>query len=43
MRARTEDEVAQKIWLVLAEDIDCENNEMTNWQPEEYLFEYDTI
>jgi hypothetical protein len=41
--AFTDDEVGQKIWLVLAEDIDCENNVMTGWQPEEYLFEYDVI
>jgi hypothetical protein len=41
--AFTDDEIPQKIWLVLAEDIDCDNNVMVDWQPEEYLFEYDTI
>ena len=33
----------QKIWLVLADDIDCENNQMIGWNPTEYLFEYDVI
>lgn len=37
------DEIEQKIWLVLAADIDCENNQMTAWNPTEYLFEYDVI
>ena len=41
--AFTEDEIEQKIWLVLADDIDCENNVMMGWTPEEYLFEYDVI
>jgi hypothetical protein len=32
-----------KIWLVLSEDVDCENAEMIGWNPSEYLFEYDLI
>jgi len=32
-----------KIWLVLSDDVDCENAEMTGWTPEEYLFEDDVI
>ena len=32
-----------KIWLVLSDDVDCENAEMTGWTPTEYLFEYDQI
>lgn len=32
-----------KIWLVLSDDVDCENQYMTGWNPSEYLFEYDLI
>ena len=32
-----------KIWLVLSDDVDCENAEMIGWTPTEYLFEYDLI
>ena len=32
-----------KIWLVLSEDVDCDNNKMIGWHPNEYLFEYDLI
>ncbi len=32
-----------KIWLVLSSDVDCANQVMTGWHPEEYLFEYQTI
>jgi len=32
-----------KIWLVLTGDVDCEGNEMTGWNPEEYLFENNLI
>ncbi|MFC1948545.1 hypothetical protein ACFLXY_11580, partial [Chloroflexota bacterium] len=32
-----------KIWLVLSEDVDCDEQEMTGWTPCEYLFEYDLI
>lgn len=32
-----------KIWLVLSEDVDCEDSEMFGWRPTEYLFEYDLI
>ena len=32
-----------KIWLVLSDDVDCENAEMIGWTPLEYLFEYDLI
>ena len=28
-----------KIWLVLTDDVDCENNTMTGWNGTEYLFE----
>ncbi|MFH1313834.1 MAG: hypothetical protein ABIJ00_11500 [Candidatus Eisenbacteria bacterium] len=32
-----------KIWLVLADDVDCFMNEMIGWNPTEYLFEFDLI
>jgi len=32
-----------KIWLVLSADYDADAGEMTGWDPEEYLFEYDLI
>jgi len=34
-----------KIWLVLSDDVDCNNNnsKMIGWNPTEYLFEYDLI
>jgi hypothetical protein len=32
-----------KIWLVLSDDVDCENAEMTGWTPTEYLFEGELI
>ena len=32
-----------KIWLVLSDDVDCEDAVMTGWTPIEYLFEYDLI
>lgn len=32
-----------KVWLVLSEDVDCDNAEMTGWNPTEYLFEYNLI
>jgi hypothetical protein len=32
-----------KIWLVLSDDVDCENQYMVGWNGEEYLFEYDLI
>ena len=39
--------VGGKIWLVLSEDVDCEDDEdgtkMVAWNPTEYLFEYDLI
>jgi hypothetical protein len=38
-----DDAIPQKIWLVLAGDIDCENNQMICWNPTEYLFECDVI
>lgn len=28
-----------KIWLVLSEDVDCDEQVMTGWNPTEYLFE----
>ena len=39
----TDDSVNEKIWLVLASDIDCDSNMMIDWQPAEYLFEYNVI
>ena len=33
-----------KIWLVLSDDVECEEDpSMTGWNPAEYLFEYDLI
>ena len=32
-----------KIWLVLSEAIDCDEEMMFGWSPDEYLFEYDLI
>ena len=32
-----------KIWLVLADDVDCDEGVMTGWNPTEYLFEFDKI
>ncbi len=37
------DDVAQKFWVVLASDVDCEEGRMIAWNPTEYLFEYNTI
>jgi hypothetical protein len=34
---------AAKIWLVLSADVDCDNQEMTGWNPTEYLFENNLI
>jgi hypothetical protein len=34
--------VGAKIWLVLSDDVDCDNK-MTGWNPEEYLFENNLI
>lgn len=38
-----DDGVAQKFWVVKASDVDCKNNVMTAWDPNEYLFEMKTI
>jgi len=32
-----------KIWLVLSDDVDCENQVMIGWNPTEYLFEAELI
>lgn len=32
-----------KIWLVLSDDVDCDDETMFGWNPTEYLFEYDLI
>lgn len=32
-----------KIWLVLTEDVDCNDQKMTGWTPNEYLFECQLI
>ena len=39
----TDENSGAKIWLVLSDDVDCENAEMIGWTPIEYLFEYDLI
>ena len=39
----SQDEVQQKLWVVLASDVDCELGEMVAWQPSEYLFENNLI
>ena len=37
------DNKAQKFWVVLASDVDCEQGKMIAWNPTEYLFEANTI
>lgn len=32
-----------KVWLVLSDDVDCDNAAMVGWNPSEYLFEYALI
>jgi len=32
-----------KIWLVLSDDVDCDEEMIFGWNPTEYLFEYDLI
>ena len=32
-----------KIWLVLTSDVDCDEQLMIGWSPDDYLFEYDLI
>ena len=32
-----------KIWLVLSSDVDCDAQEMSGWNPTEYLFENELI
>jgi len=32
-----------KIWLVLSDDVDCDNAKMAGWNGAEYLFEYNLI
>jgi hypothetical protein len=32
-----------KIWLVLSDDVNCDEASMFGWNPGEYLFEYDLI
>lgn len=41
----SDDEPGAKIWLVLTEDVNCDSDtgEMSDWNPSEYLFEYDLI
>lgn len=36
-------EYGAKIWLVLSDDVDCDEAKMIGWCPTEYLFEYDLI
>ena len=35
--------VGAKIWLVLSDDVDCGNQYMIGWNPDQYLFEYNLI
>lgn len=37
------DNINQKIWLVKSSDVNCTKQEMTAWNPTEYLFEMKTI
>jgi hypothetical protein len=37
------DEVPQKMWVILTSDADCQNGVMTNWNPNQYLFETETV
>jgi hypothetical protein len=32
-----------KIWLVLTDDVKCDENKMVGWNPEKYLFEHNLI
>jgi hypothetical protein len=43
MPAEGDENEGAKIWLVLSDDVDCENSAMVGWQPEEYLFEHNLI
>ena len=38
-----DDGLDQKFWIVKSSDVDCANNQMTAWNPNEYLFETRTI
>jgi len=35
--------VDEKFWVVKASDVDCKNKVMAAWNPEEYLFEMNTV
>ena len=37
------DNLNQKIWVVLASDVDCSQGKMTAWNPTQYLFEEKVI
>jgi hypothetical protein len=37
------DDVPEKYWVVTTSDVDCLNGQMTAWNPENYLFEFNTI
>ena len=39
----TEEYTGAKIWLVLSDDVDWTEQEMSGWSPTEYLFEYELI
>jgi len=41
--AEDDDNSGAKIWLVLSDDVDCENQQMVGWSPTEYLFEHNLI
>ena len=38
-----DDGIGQKFWIVLSSDVDCSQGIMTNWEPQEYLFEHNVI
>ena len=37
------DNIPQKFWIIKSSDVNCANNQMTAWNPTEYLFEEQTI
>lgn len=38
-----DDGIGQKLWIVKTDDIDCQNKRFIAWNPEEYLFEENTL
>jgi hypothetical protein len=41
LKTNLDDYIDGKVWLVLSDDFDV--NQMTGWQPSDYLFEYDLV